>query len=147
MRQHNAITADDEKTIRSVLEAHQASEDAAVAAAAEMGQWKAIRKTAEEMSDLLQASDDDTPLKKAGGPPKKASKPPRPGTGSWKRNYAGSEESKSTTNTRADATAGSSRRPKATTVHGCREERPNSVLAPSFTSFQIRLKYRILHPS
>ena len=66
MRQHNEITANDEKTIRGVLEAHQASEDAAVAAAAEMEQWKAIRKTAEEMYDLLQAPDDDTPYTKGG---------------------------------------------------------------------------------
>lgn len=66
MRQHNAISANDEKTLRDVLEAHRASEDAAVAAAAEIEQWKGIRKTVEEMSDLLQTPDNDTPYTKGG---------------------------------------------------------------------------------
>lgn len=66
MSQHNAITADEEQTIRGVLEAHQASEDAVVAAAAEMDQWKAIKKTAEEITELLQAPDDDSPYTKGG---------------------------------------------------------------------------------
>ena len=66
MVQHNAITTENEKTLRGVLEAHQASEDAAVAAAAEIEQWKAIKKTAEEMSDLLQGPDENTPYTKGG---------------------------------------------------------------------------------
>ena len=66
MDQHNAITVADEKTIRGVLEAHQASEDAAVAAAAEVEQWKAIRKAAEEMSDLLHSLDEDSPYARGG---------------------------------------------------------------------------------
>ena len=66
MSQHNAITAYDEKTIRGVLEAHQASEDAAVAAAAETEQWNVIKRTAEEMYDLLKATDEDTPYAKGG---------------------------------------------------------------------------------